>query len=593
MGSAGADEIFISIVDGKPHSIRTVPLPPAAGVRFAPDDVAVFVHPVEAGLGDDAPDTAVISEELYRSDSRNPIHILSSLGPDSGRILTGLRRWKVPSSAIYCTHACACDRAIQEVLTAMVNSGAFDEERPFAVAGSDHQRQSALNKLEHVGSVQCFAEASEGESIGVPFWCITEAGCRQLYSGRILHSPSLVLLPRSLAISDWTDWELMRHLELDGWILRITQMKALEAYVIGESATTWYLRSTSMRDWRGYVRALCRADELKAKGVTSIEHLQPQQYYTRLCGEPAAAAAIADGPGEFQLEDDMDVFEELMDAGSEAPADSQSVGKSQDEGEGEDADEVSEKASQQDGKIGDEVSEKASEGARTPRPAVDEGEEDRDDRLFAEDASPVYSIPSGLDDSWAGLFDDEARPTPSEPPPPRPPSSPPPRPAASDPGFSGGAEAAHGDGDVSLGGDAASDPGFSGGAEAARGDGDGLLGGDDAMGVGVALAHASLSDRRSLHQWGSFSLEWRPRSKKYKCGAWQVTCRYHALSVATRCTRTVSVLAPGDIACVEMAERFAKSWCLQAGLYTTRRDHEANWTRTRSRSRSQGAETQI
>ena len=158
------------------------------------------------------------------------------------------------------------------------------------------------------------------------------------------------------------------------------------------------------------VRALVCAEELKAKGVTSIEHLQPQQYYTRLCGEPAAAAAIADGPGEFQLEDDMDVFEELMDAGSEAPADSQSVGKSQDEGEGEDADEVSEKASQQDGKIGDEVSEKASEGARTPRPA----EEYRDDRLFADDSSPVYSIPSGADDSWAGPFDDEARPTPSE-----------------------------------------------------------------------------------------------------------------------------------------------------------------------------------
>ena len=52
--------------------------------------------------------------------------------------------------------------------------------------------------------------------------------------------------------------------------------------MIGESAKTWYLRSTSMRDWRGYVRALVRADELKAKGVRSIEHLQPQKYYTVL-----------------------------------------------------------------------------------------------------------------------------------------------------------------------------------------------------------------------------------------------------------------------------------------------------------------------
>ena len=53
-----------------------------------------------------------------------------------------------------------------------------------------------------------------------------------------------------------------------------------------------------------------------------------------------------------------------------------------------------------------------------------------------------------------------------------------------------------------------------------------------------------------------------------------MTCKYHAASATTRCTRTVSVVAPGDMADVEMIERLAKSWCLQAALYTTRKDQK-------------------
>ena len=110
------------------------------------------------------------------------------------------------------------------------------------------------------------------------------------------------------------------------------------------------------------MRALVRADELKAKGVRSIEHLQSQEYYTVLCGETAAAAAIEDGPGESQLGPDIDVVGVLMDARSEASADgsnrSHRVGESQDEGEGEDGDEASEQKSEaeneREGEIGDE-----------------------------------------------------------------------------------------------------------------------------------------------------------------------------------------------------------------------------------------------
>ena len=117
-----------------------------------------------------------------------------------------------------------------------------------------------------------------------------------------------------------------------------------------------------------------------------------------LCGETATAAAVEDGPGESQLEPDIDVVGVLMDARSEASADgsnrSHRVGESQDEGEGEDGDEVSEQKSEAEnkgegeigdekidndgipGEIGDDVSEKRSESARTPRPAVDDKELD-------------------------------------------------------------------------------------------------------------------------------------------------------------------------------------------------------------------------
>ena len=69
----------------------------------------------------------------------------------------------------------------------------------------------------------------------------------------------------------------------------------------------------------------------------------------------------------------------------------------------------------------------------------------------------------------------------------------------------------------------------------------------------------------STHEWGPFRMTWVKPSSGKRYGSWQALCRYHCAE-GRRCTKAVSVEAPGDDAAKSKALSFAKHWSVQAAF---------------------------
>ena len=77
----------------------------------------------------------------------------------------------------------------------------------------------------------------------------------------------------------------------------------------------------------------------------------------------------------------------------------------------------------------------------------------------------------------------------------------------------------------------------------------------------------------ATHTWGAFRITWVAAGASQRWGAWQGTCRYHAGSAKTKCTKRLTVLQEGAVD--ETLQRI-RMWLLQANLFI-RKDEHTEW----------------
>ena len=140
---------------------------------------------------------------------------------------------------------------------------------------------------------------------GAQQWRFSEAGMREILFASSLDSSRAVCPPRDgVALLDMTAFELVSHLQDDGWrwALWIPKSKRTarsqrehpipEAYAVGD-AKIWYAAGLPARQ---YLQCLMRAGELRRQGLAGVPHGLDMKSYQRILEGDFSVADIRQAP---------------------------------------------------------------------------------------------------------------------------------------------------------------------------------------------------------------------------------------------------------------------------------------------------------
>jgi hypothetical protein len=209
----------------------------------------------------------------------------------------------------------------------MVANAAFEHEEGFFKASkSDGTVQQKLRVLSLAG----FVTTSDGKP-GFTHSRLTRHALQHLTSWQGLARPKQVFeLSDARRLEDYTDWELLRSLEIQGFEMQVApqktaQRRALQPLCNNAERRVWYCSGVDISRCRSYLQCLLRASEVVAASpYLRIYHLQPAKYYKSiLSGEDTdGLPAIEDAddghdPAQPALELDIDTLVALAPTSSE------------------------------------------------------------------------------------------------------------------------------------------------------------------------------------------------------------------------------------------------------------------------------------
>ena len=284
LGDSG--RCYFSIVRKSYSNIRTVPVPPAAGLKMGADDIGVAVHTKRGRIDADSNWISMQPSAL----ANNPVMILSRLGKSVVEHAEDtFLKWSVRRRLSYNLDGLGTDRDFIDVVSKMVAACALPgAQHSFVLEGMDNQGacRQALDKLESSSLVTLLDEGQ-----GSSQWQFTKLGVEKLTPIRVAHSPQPALQLRvGLPLADRTGYELMAMLEQQGWVWGLNAKNKKPApYVMPDGEKLFYTSGLILP--RMYAHCLLISLDLHAKGVTHIEHGCTPKYYKRLltgCGSPSA-----------------------------------------------------------------------------------------------------------------------------------------------------------------------------------------------------------------------------------------------------------------------------------------------------------------
>ena len=223
-----------------------------------------------------------------------------------GLLQNELTIWSWQKEVRYNIHGVSMpDDICHDVLQRLVRGHAFETgalSYHIVVLDSDAATLNALRLLEVHQVAVCTSRGNNSST-----WALSTSGMQRLRPCRMLATPKKFFSDHELdlaALKDATQWELLKSLQRQRWVLRKrptgAKLKALKAapFVPGGDKF-WYLPGTSLVKHVGYMRSLASAEKLIADGAVCIHHCQAAKYYQQLLDrktDGSIQAALADAP---------------------------------------------------------------------------------------------------------------------------------------------------------------------------------------------------------------------------------------------------------------------------------------------------------
>ena len=287
-------EVFLKVVSASPGAWHVVPVMPGAGKRLKGSDLVVSTHALAGATADGNP-VIVARPRQVGASTVSRLGVLARLNSSREALEERAKLWHQGRMG-YFWRGVAINADIIEVASSLVAAGAFESHVAAVDDDSDATEAGppsvAICGARHVEV--CRSMALEGlvalvydEGVRT-FWRLTPAGVDRLECCEALSNPRAVFEPADAdSLADATVYQLIRHLELDGWGWRLlprsrTQREAISYRPLdADTPKVWCSRRVAT-SWL-YLTALAHGRVIAQGGVAAaIHHGRPDAEYRSL-----------------------------------------------------------------------------------------------------------------------------------------------------------------------------------------------------------------------------------------------------------------------------------------------------------------------